>query len=134
MPKTTIVEIPPTEQAQMLAEIRRALWLSVGVTHSAPLCGAAESDGDCGRTVLFALHGLSRGARVSGRAVGRLGGGRRHGEARVPPRAVAVAHATPVGARDFAERASALWVVSDPLELCHGGPGTLRATTDQRLG
>jgi insertion element IS1 protein InsB len=110
------------------------VWLSISLTPSAALCGPAESDGECGGVILFALHGLSRSARVSGRAVGRPSGGQRHREAYAPTPNAAIADATTVSTGDFAQRAPAVWVVSDPLELCHGGFGTLRATTDHRLG
>ena len=43
MPKTTIVEIPPTEQAQMLAEVRRARYGSLLAVHILRLCAAQRS-------------------------------------------------------------------------------------------
>lgn len=43
MPKTTIVEIPPTEQAQMLAEVRRARYGSLLALHILLLCAAQRS-------------------------------------------------------------------------------------------
>jgi transposase len=43
VPRTTIVEIPPTEQAQMLAEIRRARYGYVLAIHILLLCAAQRS-------------------------------------------------------------------------------------------
>lgn len=48
-------------------------------------------------------------------------------------RDAAVADDATVGTRDSAQRVLTVWVVSDTLELCHGGSGTLRATPDLRL-
>ena len=45
----------------------------------------------------------------------------------------AVAHAATLGTLDSAQRVLTVWVVSDTLELCHGGSDTLRATPDLRL-
>jgi len=43
VPKTTIVEIPPPEQAQMLAEVRRARYGSLLALHILLLCAAQRS-------------------------------------------------------------------------------------------
>ena len=43
MPKATIVEIPPTEQAQMLAEVRRARYGYLLAFHILLLCAAQRS-------------------------------------------------------------------------------------------
>ena len=43
MPRTTIVEIPPTEQAQMLAEVRRARDGYLLAFHILLLCAAQRS-------------------------------------------------------------------------------------------
>ena len=43
MPRTTIVEIPPTEQAQMLAEVRRARYGYLLALHILLLCAAQRT-------------------------------------------------------------------------------------------
>ena len=43
MPRTTIVEIAPSEQAQMLAELRRARYGELLALHILLLCAAQRS-------------------------------------------------------------------------------------------
>jgi hypothetical protein len=43
VPRTTIVEIPPTEQAQMLAEVRRARYGYLLAVHILLLCAAQRT-------------------------------------------------------------------------------------------
>ena len=43
MPRTTIVEIPPTEQAQRLAEVRRTRYGYLLALHILLLCAAQRS-------------------------------------------------------------------------------------------
>src|SRR5712691_8155941 len=52
-----------------------SIRVSVGVAHFATLCCPADPDRDCHRAVLFALHRLSRGQGVPGRAT-EVGKGR----------------------------------------------------------
>jgi hypothetical protein len=68
VPKTTLLDIPPAEQAQMLAALRRALWLSPGVTRVTAVYSRPYADGDCHRVVLLALQCLSHHSPLSRRA------------------------------------------------------------------
>ena len=43
MPKTTIVDLPPAEQAHMVAEVRRARYGYVLALHILRLCAAQRS-------------------------------------------------------------------------------------------
>ena len=98
------------------------------------LRGPAEPDGDCGGVILLSLQRLSSRTSVSRRALGELGRGRGLWRQRTAAAPGVVFRSQAVGAGDFEECAAAVWVVSDALELCHGGPGTLRATTAHGFG
>ena len=52
MPRTTIVEIPPAEQAHILAEVRRARYGYLLALHILLLCAAQRSPTEVA-TVLF---------------------------------------------------------------------------------
>ena len=52
MPRTTIVEIPPEEQAHLLAEVRRARYGYLLALHILLLCAARRSPTEIA-TVLF---------------------------------------------------------------------------------
>ena len=66
MPKTTIVEIPPTEQAQMLAEVRRARYGSLLALHILLLCAARRSPTEiaavlfCSRSTVYRVVQMYR--------------------------------------------------------------------------
>ena len=52
MPRTTIVEIPPTEQAQMLAEGRRARYRYLLAFHILLLCAAQRTPTEIAEVLL----------------------------------------------------------------------------------
>ena len=83
MPKAKIVEIPPTEQARMMAELRRARYGYFLALHIVLLRGHwAFPEHNRSGVVLFAVQRLSGGAGVSRGAVGQPSGGRVHSGAR----------------------------------------------------
>ena len=69
MPKSTFVDIPTEEQAQMLAALRRARYGYLLALHILLLCAAGtHPDGHRRRPVLLALQCVPHGAGLSGRA------------------------------------------------------------------
>ena len=116
----------------MLAEVRRARYGYLLALHILLLCAAQRTpDRDCGGVVLFAHHGLSGGAGVSRRAVGRA---RRRRSATWSSARAARTVLSPALKRSVlahsAQRAAAVWVVSDAVELRHDCAGTLRPAQD----
>jgi hypothetical protein len=61
VPRTTIVDIPPAEQARMLAELRRARYGYLLALHSLLLCAAGRSPTEiaavlfCGRSSVYCV-------------------------------------------------------------------------------
>ena len=66
MPSTTSLEIPPEEQGQMRAVLRRTRYGYLLAFHILLLCAAGrKSDGYCGLPVLLALQRVPYCAGVS---------------------------------------------------------------------
>ena len=74
MPKATIVEISPTEQAQMLAEVRRARYGYLLAVHILLLCAAQRSPTEiaavlfCSRSTVYRVVQAYRAGRGDGLA------------------------------------------------------------------
>lgn len=87
MPRTTIVEIAPTEQAHMLAEVRRARYGHLLALHILLLCAAHRSPTEIA-TVLFCsrstVYRVVRAYRLGQWA--ELGGGEEAGRVHAPGR------------------------------------------------
>ena len=66
MPSTTLLEIPPAEQVQMRAVLRRTRYGYLLAFHILLLCAAGRNpDGDCRLPVLLALQRVPDRAGVS---------------------------------------------------------------------
>lgn len=76
MPRTTIVEIPPTEQARMVAEVRRARYGHLLALHILLLCAAQRSPTEiaavlfCSRSTVYRVVRTYRTGQWEGRAEG----------------------------------------------------------------
>ena len=74
MPRTTIVDIPPTEQAQRLAEVRRARYGYLLVLHMLLLCAAQRTPTEiaavlfCSRTTVYRVVQAYRTGQWAGLA------------------------------------------------------------------
>jgi transposase len=72
VPRTTIVEIPPAEQAHMLAEIRRARYGSLLALHILLLCAAQRTPTEiaavlfCSRSTVYRVVKAYRAGQVAG--------------------------------------------------------------------
>ena len=72
MPRTTIVEIPPTEQARMLAELRRARYGYLLALHLLLLSAAGRSPTEiaavlfCSRSSVYRVVKAYREGRLEG--------------------------------------------------------------------
>ncbi len=70
MPRTTIVEIPPAEQARMLAELRRARYGYLLAVHLLLLCAAGRTPTEiasvlfCSRSTVYRVGRAYRLSRV----------------------------------------------------------------------
>src|SRR5262245_40026050 len=94
------------------------VWLSAGVPYLAALCGGPQPHGDCGIPVLLALERVPDCAGVSRWEPGRVYRSRRSALPRCPVDYLdALADALP---RCPPQKSPpGLWLVPDPLELCH---------------
>jgi transposase len=86
VPRTTIVDIPPAEQAQMLAEVRRARYGYLLARHILLLCAAQRTPTEiaavwfCSRTTVYRVVAAYRAGQWDGRgeeAATDLAGSRR---------------------------------------------------------
>ena len=86
MPRTTIVDIPPAEQAQMLAEVRRARYGYLLALHILLLCAAQRTPTEiaavlfCSRTTVYRVVAAYRAGQWEGlgeEAATALAGSRR---------------------------------------------------------
>ncbi len=72
MPRTTIVDIPPTEQARMLAELRRARYGYLLTLHLLLLCAGGRSPTEiatvlfCSRSSVYRVVKAYRAGRLEG--------------------------------------------------------------------
>lgn len=136
MPRTTIVEIPPTEQAQMLAEVRRARYGYLLALPILLLCAAQRTPTEIAAVLFCSRSTVSRVV-----AAYRAGQWNELGEEEtsdaVRPRrrasvlspalkrsVVAILHSVP----RLCE-----WV-SDPVEWCHDCGGALYTAQDCGVG
>ena len=109
MPRTTIVEIPPAEQAQMLAEVRRARYGYLLALHILLLCAAQRTPTEiaavlfCSRSTVYRVVAAYRAGQWDGL---RRGGGDRPGGF-APTCDGALARTQALGAGDSAQRAAA---------------------------
>jgi hypothetical protein len=78
VPSTTFLEIPPEEQGQMRAILRRARYGSLLAFHILLLCAAGRTHGDCGLPVMLALPCVPNRASISHREPLSLTAHRRH--------------------------------------------------------
>ena len=133
MPRTTIVDIPPAEQAHMLAEVRRARYGYLLALHILLLCAAQRTPTEiaavlfCSRSTVYRVVKAYRAGQLEGLGRGGADGEPRRGDG-------AVAGPEALGAGDPARRAARLWVVSHPVELRDDRPGTPGPAGDRGLG
>lgn len=123
MPNTTLLDIPPAEQAQMLAALRRARYGYLLALPVLRLCTAGHTPTEiatvlfCSRSSVYRIVRLYHAEQV-GFTVGGDGQLTARPHYRLDALDQAIAHrssqGTPTGP----------WVVSHPLELCHIGPRT----------
>jgi hypothetical protein len=131
MPRTTLLDIPPEEQEQMLAALRRSRYGYLLALHVLLLCAAGHNPTSiaaclfCSRSSVYRMVRLYRAGKLGFPvATGRPTGGTRPDNC---PEAVAealcggAAHGAPTD----------LWLVPDAVELCHTG-GT--AADETRAG
>lgn len=83
MPRTTIVDIPPTEQARMLAELRRARYGYLLALHLLLLCAAGRSPTEIAAVLFCSRSSVYR--VVKAYRAGRLEVGREREEAESGP-------------------------------------------------
>ena len=118
MPRTTIVEIPPAEQARMLAELRRARYGYLLALHLLLLCAAGRTPSEmASRALLFALQRLSGGQGVPGRNAHASTEATEHAAQRRRLRLLTPSLKRSVQAL-LKTAPRAVWVVSHAVELC----------------
>ena len=132
MPKATILDLPPAEQAQMLAAVRRARYSYLLAMHILLLCAAQRTPTEiaavlfCSRTTVYRVVAAYRAGQWAGCAA----------EEETDPacsrrRLTVLSPALKRSvAGHSAQRAAPVWVVSDAVELRHNCRGTLHAAQD----
>ena len=125
MPRPTIVEIPPAEQARMRAELRRARYGYLLALHLLLLCAAGRTPSEVASVLFCSRSSVYRIVRAYRAGTLTLRGGNR-----ARPAAETAAAAYPVAQtlrpRAAQDCAPCLWLVSHAVELCHvsgGGAG-----------
>src|SRR5215210_8804894 len=92
VPRTTIIEMAPEEQAHILAALRRVRYGEVLAWQILLLCAAQRSPTDiaavlfCSRSTVYRVVQAYRAGQVAGRATGELPGPESH-----PPRLIVLA-------------------------------------------
>ena len=128
MPKTTLLDIPPAEQAQMLAALRRARYGSLLALHVLLLWTAGHTPTEiatvlcCSRSSVYRIirlyHAEQLGCTVGG-----------DGPLTAPIRTTVLRPWITRARRSPQGPSAGLWLVSHPLELCHLGTRTPRQTS-----
>ena len=117
MPRMTIVEIPPAEQARMLTELRQARYGYLLALHLLLLCAAGRSPTEiaavlfCSRSSVYRVVKAYRAGQWEGAIANE---GVESGRAR---RAV-LGPALKRSVLAILQAVPRLWVVSHPVELC----------------
>ena len=134
MPKSTFVEIPAEEQAQMLAALRRARYGYLLALHMLLLCAAGRTPTEIAAVLFCSRSSVYRTVRAY--QEGTLGLGARRRRAACPARAHhrAAPHAAALAAGPAQGTPAGVWVVPHALELCHAGPDAAGQTGPHRLG
>ena len=124
MPKTTILHIPPAEQAQICRPAPHALWLPPGVTRVTAVCNRPHATEIatvlfCSRSSVYRIVRLYHTGQLGFTIDGE-------GEFAAPVRTTVDALDQTIAGRPAQGPTSDVWVVSHPLELCGAGARTPR--------
>ena len=122
MPKTTVVEIPPEEQAQMLAALRPARYGSLLALHIVLLCAAGRNPTDIAAVLFCSRSSVYRTVRAY--RAGTLGLESDADRWLSPPLRTTVLVPSVRRSLEALLKAppSGLWLVPHALQLCHTGP------------
>ena len=129
---TTLLDMPPEEQAQMLAALRRARYgYSAGAPYPLIMC-RGRTPTEIAAFLFCSRSSVYRTCKPTGR--GPWGScAMPQGQLMPPQRPTGLTLALQHGARDPARHgAPGVWLVSHALELCHTGPDAAHPARGQR--